>query len=215
MGSGVAIDWVGWHEPYADETTPLSRRLRIIQGQVRHWLDHCPPGRRLRVLSLCAGDGRDLLEVLADRPEAERVEAVLVEITPELAERARSVAAAAGLDRVQVRTGDAGDPHVYADCAGADLLVLAGLFGNISDADVRRVIRTLPMVCGAGARVIWTRHRKDPDLTPAIRACFADAGFVEQSFTAPADAFFTVGVHDFQGTTAAWSPPSPLFTFVR
>ncbi len=212
----METNWVSWHEPYADETSPLSRRLRVIQEHLAAWLEHQQPSDdRLRVLSLCAGDGRDLLEVLAHRADAEQVDAVLVEITPELTQRVRDVAAASGLDRVRVRTGDAGDPQVYADCAGVDLLLLAGVFGNISDTDVQRVIATLPMLCRAGARVIWTRHRKEPDLTPSIRDWFARAGFVEQSFTAPADVYFTVGVHDFHGTAAAWSPPSRLFTFIR
>ena len=212
----METNWVSWHEPYADETTPLSRRLRIIQEHLAAWLGQERPSEDgLRILSLCAGDGRDLLEVLAQQAAGEQVDAVFVEITPELTERARAVAAAFGLDRVRVRTGDAGDPQVYADCAGVDLLLLAGLFGNISDKDVQRVIGTLPMLCRAGARVIWTRHRKEPDLTPTIRAWFAEAGFVEQSFIAPPDVYFTVGVHDFHGTPAAWSPPSRLFTFIR
>ena len=33
--------------------------------------------------------------------------------------------------------------------------------------------------CAPGGHVVWTRHRRPPDLTPAIRADFAAAGFTE------------------------------------
>jgi hypothetical protein len=35
-----------------------------------------------------------------------------------------------------------------------------------------------------GATVIWTRHRRLPDLTPQIRAWFTESGFDEIAFEA-------------------------------
>jgi prepilin-type processing-associated H-X9-DG protein len=72
---------------YADPDSALSQRLRVVQGAVVSWLDgHVGPAR---ILSLCAGEGRDLLDVLDGRPDATRVSATLVELDPELARRAR------------------------------------------------------------------------------------------------------------------------------
>lgn len=214
MSDGLS-DWVEWHGPYADPSSPLSRRLRIVRARLREWLDETSP-RPVRVLSLCAGDGRDLLQVLAGRTDRDRVRAVLVELNPDLAARAEATAVAAGLgELVEVRPGDAGRTRSYADTAGSDLVLLAGVFGNISDQDVRQIVETLPMLCGPHARVIWTRHRNEPDLTGRIRDWFARSGFSERSFTAPEDTRFSVGVHDFAGKPAPWSPPDPLFRFVR
>ena len=39
-------------------------------------------------MSLCAGDGRDILGVLAEREDAARVSVTLLEVLPELVERA-------------------------------------------------------------------------------------------------------------------------------
>jgi len=47
-------DWHAWHRPYADETSPLSRRLRLVQGHIASWLDD-RPGEPLTVVSTCAG----------------------------------------------------------------------------------------------------------------------------------------------------------------
>ncbi len=63
---------------------------------------------------------------------------------------------------MQVRPADAGQLSAYADCAGADLVLLAGVFGNTNDDHVHQTIAALPMSCAHGARVIWTRHRNDP-----------------------------------------------------
>jgi hypothetical protein len=60
------VDWQAWHEKYDDPASSLARRLRVVQARIREALDACPPGR-VRVVSLCAGQGRDLLEVLGER----------------------------------------------------------------------------------------------------------------------------------------------------
>jgi hypothetical protein len=39
----------------------------------------------------------------------------------------------------------------------------------VSDGDIRRCVGLLPMLCAEGATVVWTRHRRSPDLTPQIR----------------------------------------------
>lgn len=55
-------DWVDWHDPYADPQSPLARRLRVVQRHIRAFLDGCTSVAP-RVVSVCAGDGRDLLDV--------------------------------------------------------------------------------------------------------------------------------------------------------
>ncbi|MET0423006.1 MAG: hypothetical protein ABW046_03980 [Actinoplanes sp.] len=83
-------------------------------------------------------------------------------------------------------------------------MLMAGVLGNIPDADIRTTLGVLPQLCAAGATVIWTRTRREPDRPPAIRAGLADAGFAEQAFDAPDGVLFSVGVHHFTG------PPQPL-----
>jgi hypothetical protein len=40
----------------------------------------------------------------------------------------------------------------------------------------------MPTLCSPGATVVWTRHRREPDLTPTIREWFVEAGFIEEAF---------------------------------
>jgi len=182
--------WVEWHRAYDDAESPLARRLVIVRGAIAAALDAAPPGP-VRVISMCPGDGRDLLGVIEQHPRGGDVEGRLVELDPELAARARAAAPA----RIEVREGDAANTSAYAGAVPADLVLACGIFGNISLSDVQRAVATFPMLCAPGARVIWTRHRRPPDRTPLLRDAFTGAGFSEVSFDAPAGFEFAVGVH--------------------
>jgi putative methyltransferase len=205
-------DWSAWHAAYEDPESGLSQRLRIIQGLIREWLDHTAP-RDVRAVSACAGDGRDLLQVLRDRSDSDRVTATLLEYDEANVARARS--AAAEFPTIEVRQVDAGQTASYEGAVPADLLLMAGIFGNISDEDIRTTIEALPGLCTPGALVIWTRYRGTPDLTPAIRSWFAAAGFTEESFHAPEDHEIGVGSHRYTGPPVSSHPDRTLFTFTR
>jgi hypothetical protein len=216
-GSGPASDashWVEWHAAYEDPDSNLSDRLRLVQAAVAAALDERPPGA-ISVISLCAGQGRDVIDVVAAHERVDDVQALLVERDPDLAAFARARVAEAGLaDRVLVIEGDAALARHYAGAVPADLVLVCGVFGNISTEDIAATVAALPSFCAPGASVIWTRHRNTPDLTPAIRAWFADAGFVEVSFDAPDGHVHSVGRERFDGATAAFDPERRLFEFI-
>ena len=67
---------------------------------------------------------------------------------------------------------------------------------------------------GPDPAVIWTRHRRPPDLTIDIRGWFAAAGFEPVTFDAPMAFEWSVGVHRFVGDPEPILPGHRLFTFV-
>ena len=209
-----ADHWVAWHEPYDDPASPLSRRLRCVQQVAAGWLD-ARSATQTRIVSACAGQGHDLLEVLAGRDDVDGLRATLLEFDPVnvAAARKRAGAVPEGAE-VHVVEADAGVLAAYESAVPADLVLMCGVFGNISDDDVQRTVASLPMLCASGATVVWTRHRNAPDLTPAIRAWFADEGFVEQGFVAPNDVKWSVGVHLFRGAPARLDRDAVMFRFV-
>jgi hypothetical protein len=210
----TTTDWNRWHDPYEQPGSNLARRLRVIQGHIGDWMDATAP-EPVTVMSSCAGDGRDLIEVLAHRPDSARITANLLESDPDNVSRARDAAAAAGLHAVTVACVDAGRSDAYLGAVPADLVLLCGVFGNIGDTDVHRLIRALPQMCRPQAWVVWTRHHSPPDLTPAIRRWLAEEGFDELAFTAPTDAVFSVGAHQYHGPARPLVPGQELFTFFR
>jgi hypothetical protein len=207
-----ATDWERWNSAYEDVSSPLSQRLRLIQRQIADALDRSPHGR-LRAISVCAGQGQDLLGVLAEHQRRADVSARLVELDEASVEHARAGIRAAGLDgRVEVIAGDASLGDAYAGAVPADLVLLCGVFGNISEGDVENVVTHLPELCAPGATVVWTRHRNPPDLTPRIRAWLSAAGFEELSFEdAPP---YAVGAHRFASEPRPMPAGLKLFDFI-
>lgn len=208
----AGFSWAAWHNDYADPTSELSHRLVHVQRRLRDALDAAPPGP-IRVVSLCAGEGRDLLGVLPDHPRRDDVRARLVEVDPEITERARAVVGAAGLTQVEIVTGDAAIPAAYEGLIPADIVLACGIFGNVDDEDIRNTIRGLRQLSRPGATVLWTRHRNPPDATPTIRQWFREHDFDEVAFDSEENFSFGVGTQRFIGETAPLEPDARLFRF--
>ena len=185
--SGEKLDWVAWHTSYADPGSSLSRRLAVVRTRIGQVLDAAVGGRPIDILSLCAGDGRDVLPELVARPSLSAT-TTLVELDDRLAAAAQ--VAASTLAGVQVRHGDAGDVATFEDVLPVDLLLLCGIFGNISTTDIRATVAAMPSMLAAGGTVIWTRGWfAVEDLRPTIRRWFLDAGLNEISFDGEPERF--------------------------
>ncbi len=153
-------NWAEWHRGYEDPSSSLARRLAVVRRHVSDVVSG-PRQGQIRVLSLCAGDGRDLLPVLADRrPPMEF--AVLVEKYPVLAETARRTATDRQLEGVTVITGDAGDPVLFGTAHPVDLLLLCGIFGNVAEDDIKKTVAATPALLRDYGTVIWTRGSTNP-----------------------------------------------------
>ena len=182
-GERVVRDYEAWHRQYDDPTSTLAQRLAMVQRRLAERLSAAAPGA-VRIISMCAGQGRDLFGVLPAHQRRGDVTAVLVELDHRNVEVARASTAQTGLTQIDVLEGDASVSDIYPPFVPADIVLACGIFGNISDQDLERTVRNLSMLCRAGASVIWTRHRNEPDLTPRIRGWFAESGFEELSFDA-------------------------------
>jgi hypothetical protein len=205
-------DWVAWHDAYDDPGSPLAQRLLAVQARIAAALDQAPPGP-LRAVSICAGQGRDLIGVLREHPRRGDVTARLVELDPRNAAAARQFAADAGLSQVEVVTGDAAQTDAYAGLVPANLVLACGVFGNITDEDVARTIRCCAGLCATGGTVVWTRGRRGPDLIPQICEWFAAEGFELLGVSEPRTKW-GVGAHRFAGTPAPLPAGERMFTFV-
>ena len=179
-------DWKRWHQEYTDPDSALSQRLDVVVARTREAVRDAPPGE-VRLISVCAGQAYDVVRALRGHPRAGDVRALLVELDPDNVAVAREAVAAAGLTDVEVRRDDAARTEVYAEVVPADVLLLCGIFGNVSDDDARATIENASRLCAPGATVIWTRHRRAPDLTPRIRGWLASAGWDELAFDSPGE----------------------------
>ncbi len=209
-------DWVAWHRGDDDPDSPLSQRLTAVQRGVASALDQLSAGP-IRIVSLCAGDGRDVLPVVAGHGRRNDVSVMLVEFDPDLAAGARDRATPAGLeDAVVVREEDAGKIATIVDMVPVDLLLLCGIFGNITEADIRATVGAVPSLVRPGGFVIWTRGAFAPDLREAIRTMFRDQSCTEVAYDSEPNGY-GVGVAQLAADAKPVTLESTarLFTFTR
>lgn len=207
-------DYVAWHDAYADPDSPLSRRLRIVIELIGEALDEAPPGP-VRVVSLCAGQGHDVLGAAATHRRGQDLIGRLVELDALNAAAASARVAELGLAGIEVIVTDAGTTDAYAGAVPADLVVACGIFGNVSVEDMERTIRELPSLCAPGAWVIWTRHPRETGVLPSIERWFEEAGFEGGTVTVDPGQAFAVGLQHLVGEPAPFVAGRPLFTFIR
>ena len=207
-------DWGEWHRRYDEDGSTQARRLAVVVEMTGQVLDEAPAGP-IRLLSLCAGEGRDLAQALAAHPRRGDVTGLMVEADAELAATAEANLGAIGAN-LAVRCSDAGAPASFAGAVPVDLLMLCGIFGNVSVADIATTIAAAPGLCRPGAAVLWTRHRRYPDITPWVRQRFFDVGCPPARFASSGPGGFAVGHQVFTGSTPARSTLTTsdrLFTF--
>lgn len=207
-------DYVRWHDDYDDPNSALSARLRQVQRTIADWYDRTPGP--VRVMSSCAGQGRDLLGVLEQRPgDRARTSGVLIEVDGTNAGLARRRIADMGAD-LEVVEADAGITDSYLGAVPADLVLLIGIMGNIDAADTERLVHVSRQFCTPGATVVWTRGAQKPDLGPDIRRWFVEAGFEETFYDEGIEGTsMRVGVARLVVEPDELRPGLPIFTFYR
>ena len=206
-------NWSEWHEEYDRPGSRLSRRLAVVQEYIRRALDLAPAAPR--IVSMCAGEGRDLLPVLAEHAKGRDAHALLVELDPRIIETARANADALGLANVTFACADAGDTSAFAAGVPADIVLACGVFGNVTDGDIARTAATIPSLCAASALVLWTRGAEpDRDVIAHVRDAFAGAGFEELALHAEGEETFRVGMCRLTAEPAPYRQGVRMFSFV-
>ncbi|HEY3957355.1 MAG TPA: class I SAM-dependent methyltransferase [Streptosporangiaceae bacterium] len=207
-------DYVAFHDHYDDPRSGLYLRLLVVQDLISSVLDEAPPGP-VRVISMCAGQGRDLIGVARRHRRGRDLTGLLVEADPDNVAAGRDAIARAGLGGLSIVQGDAGRPAAYSGAVPTDLVLACGIFGNISHEDIEQTIGFLPALCAPGATVLWTRHPEPAEFLDTIQGWFAGAGFQPGPLVLPPGILFSVGSARLTGTPPPFRAGQQLFTFVR
>jgi hypothetical protein len=207
-------DYVSWHEEYEQPGSALHLRLLAVRELVATALDQLPPGP-IRAVSMCAGQGRDLLPVAHRHRRGVDLAGRLVELDPGNVAIARQDIERFGLEGLEAVEGDAGWSDLYAGATPADLILACGIFGNIRDEDVEKTVKFLPAMGAPGAWVIWTRFPRDDGIIFTIQNWFLDAGFEPQALVVPEVKMFGVGAARLTGDPAPFRCGVQLFENMR
>ncbi len=207
-------DYVAWHEDYERLGSRLHLRLVVVRDLLARALDELPEGP-LRVISMCAGQGHDVVTVARRHRRGSDLVGRLVEQDPHNAAAARAAIAGASLGGLEVVEGDAGSSDAYAGACQADLVLVCGVLGNISDGEIETTLKFLPRLCAAGARVVWTRDPRPAGIIDKLQGWFVDAGFEPQDLVVPDSPPFGVGTARLVGDPQPFETGVRLFEFKR
>ncbi|MDZ8186955.1 MAG: class I SAM-dependent methyltransferase family protein [Nostoc sp. ChiSLP02] len=207
-------DWYEWHDLYNTEPK-LQQRLEIVREYIAYSLNASPDGT-IRIVSVCAGDGRDLLGVLKNHHRAKDVRARLVEINPDLVERGRATIESLGLSKqIEFINGDATLSSNYIGAVPADIAIACGVFGNLPDeGELSRLLDNLSFLSKPGTFVLWTRgHSQGIPHSDNVRRIFSKSGFEEVNFKLTATGDMGVGIHRYLGENLPQPKEQQLFVF--
>ena len=217
------MDWHRWHEGY-DANPALKRRLVLVRRHLTKCLDRSAPGE-VGIISVCAGDGRDVLRTLADHKRRADARARLVELDPKLVADGEQACRALGLSgHVEFVNGDATDPSSYRAMAPASIVVMCGMLGLVDLPELPKAVRAMQALCAHKGHVVWTRRldwRNGVRQAQVLRGLMAEAGFrhAKLSVTSFGALFsktprptFAVGTHRYDGEPIVLPTSGPLFT---
>ncbi|MBD2502651.1 class I SAM-dependent methyltransferase family protein [Anabaena azotica] len=207
-------DWYEWHELYNTEPT-LQQRLEIVREFIAYSLNASPNGN-IRVVSVCAGDGRDLLGTLKNHPRKQDVSARLVELNPQLVERGRATIETLGLAKqIEFINGDAAIANNYIGAVPADIVIVCGVLGHLADdRELKRLIDNLSYLSKTGAFFIWTRgHTNGIPYSDNVRKILFASQFEEVNFQLTATGDMAVGLHQYIGENLPQPKEQQLFVF--
>ncbi len=217
------MDWHTWHNRY-ENSPALKKRLVLVREHLSECLGRSPSGE-IRIIGVCAGDGRDVLGTLADHKRRSDARARLVERDPDLVADGRNASEALGLSRhVEFVNGDATNPGCYRAAAPANIVMMCGMLGLVGHSELSNVVRAMQALCGRNGYVIWTRRldwRDGVRQTKALRKLMAEAGFRQTRlnvtsfgalFSMAPKSSFAVGTHRYDGDSVALPEGGRLFT---
>jgi hypothetical protein len=195
---------------------PYQHRLRAVQAHLAERLDRAPKGP-VHLVSLCAGDGRDVIGVLQSHSRRKDVKAWLVELDSQSVAQGVRQTRLAGLEAViHYIHGDATLFATYRDLVPCEIVLVCGVWGHVPPADRAQLARALASFCKPGGAVIWTRGiSKGMARFDEIQAHFDRASWEKVRVSVTPDEDWIVGTHQYRGP--ALHPPATgrLFNFRR
>ena len=210
LGPGLWSDW----PQRAYQQRRYQQRLAAVQQHLVECLDAAPAGE-VRIVSVCAGDGRDLLGVLEMHERRNDVAAWLVEQSLPSVTAGAARADSLGLSgAMSFLHADATIYETYQGIAPADIVLLCGVWGHVPSHERTNVIRALACLCKPGGAVIWSRAvAKGMARLQQIQSLFATSSWEKVAVTITPDKSWAVATHRYSGPTVELPPDGQIFHF--
>jgi hypothetical protein len=216
------MDWHNWHTAY-EHNPALQKRLALVRKHLLRCLDRSAPGE-VRIISVCAGDGRDVLSTLADHRRLGDARVRLVELDPNLVADGENACRSLRVSKhVEFVIGDATHPAPYRAVAPAHIVLMCGMLGLVDLAELPNVVRAMQALCAHQGYVVWTRRldwRDGMRQTMVLQGLLAKAGFTRAALNLTSfgallsrrlGPTFAVVTHRYDGQSVALPESGHLF----
>lgn len=207
-------DWIKWHRSY-DTSPSMMARLELVQLQISSCLTKLTQGS-IRIISICAGDGRDIIGVLRSHSRRQDARVHLIELNAELLEAGRRAAQIAGIEnQIEFIHGDATKSRTYQGITPADLVLACGVFGNVRTRHISHLIFRLRSLCRSGSFLVWTRVLSRDGLrkVETIRDLLQQAAFEQVCLEFSDVTNHFIGSHRYAGIYQPLTKKKRLFKF--
>jgi hypothetical protein len=207
--------WSGWPEK-AYQRQGYQRRLRVVQEHLAECLDVAPPGA-VKVLSMCAGDGRDVIGVVQSHPRRNDVSAWLVELNRQSVDLGLHYTTHAGLEKsLRFVNEDATVYTTYKYIAPADIVLVCGVWGHVPPPERGGLVQAAAALTRAGGSVIWTRGvSKGMSRFDEIDSLFAEPAWEKVRVSFTADKSWAVATHRYRGPAQELPADGQIFHFQK
>jgi hypothetical protein len=192
----------------------FQQRLLAVQEHLAECIDLAPRGR-VRVISMCAGDGRDVIGVLGSHPRQKDVSAWLVESNRQtVADGARQTLSAGLENTVKFLNEDGTVYATYKKIVPADVVLLCGVWGHVPTNERAQLVRAMACLCKPGSAVIWTRGvSKDMTRLHEIESLFDSSSWEQVRLSITSDKKWAVATHRFRGPPLELPESGQIFHF--
>jgi SAM-dependent methyltransferase len=214
----ISLVWGPWSNWPARAYLRSSYRLRLgeVQAHLSRCLDEAAPGP-VYIVSLCAGDGRDVTGTLEAHPRRSDVEAWLVERDWKSVEAGIQSAAGKELrDHVHFILGDATNYATYANLSVCDIVVFCGVLGHVMPCEKAETVKRVAQFCKPGGAIVWTRGlKRGKSRVSDVERLFDQALCEKVRSSVTADGKWGIVTHRYMGPAVERPKCGRIFNFRR
>lgn len=173
--------WTEWHENAYNNTNSLAyQRTEIVKNLINKYLYEI--NKNVVIVSIGAGQGRDILSVLKERKDNNRIFTYLIDTDMECLDYAKNYAEKNNIINVNVVNIDGSLTENYKDIPKADLIIFCGMMNQKNTEEVKSLANNMKFLCNEDAQIIWSRHGYDEDYSTSFRNVFNENFYKELDF---------------------------------
>jgi len=173
--------WTEWHEEaYNDINSLPYQRTEIVKDLINKYLSEID--KNIVVISIGAGQSRDILPVLIGRKDNDRITTYLIDTDIECLNYAKNYAKDNNIINVHIVDMDGSLVKNYKDIPKADLIIFCGMMTQKNTDEVKNLANNIKLICNEDAQIIWSRHGYDGDYSTPFRNVFNENSYKELDF---------------------------------